>query len=340
MTVLRAAVRGALDRAARSRRRSAASTARSARTCPPASTSPSSWRASIPGTGHARPTSTPATTRRSCCARAARSRRLTEGGMVLGMFEAVPYGGGRAELGPGDTLVIFSDGRDRDLERKPARSSATTRLARIATARGAASAPRTSRPRSCASWTRSPAGSQGHRRPHPHRPQAHGVRWRTPAAAAAMRRGCSRTRCLRAAARGHRALRAAQRISRPTRPPAATRFRPALDIYECRGAHGRGRGARASTPTRSGQPQPRPADDHAASGASARPRASTQLPVHGAAAGPLHAHASPRRPGGRRSRPRRGCAGGLLTVTPAAAQGPARPGDRRSPWCASGGGAS
>jgi sigma-B regulation protein RsbU (phosphoserine phosphatase) len=35
---------------------------------------------------------------------------LTEGGMVLGMFESVAYDQGAAELAPGDTLLIFSDG--------------------------------------------------------------------------------------------------------------------------------------------------------------------------------------------------------------------------------------
>jgi sigma-B regulation protein RsbU (phosphoserine phosphatase) len=35
---------------------------------------------------------------------------LTEGGMVLGMFDSVPYEEGTAELRPGDTLLVFSDG--------------------------------------------------------------------------------------------------------------------------------------------------------------------------------------------------------------------------------------
>ena len=35
---------------------------------------------------------------------------LTEGGMVLGMFESVHYDEGTAELAPGDALLIFSDG--------------------------------------------------------------------------------------------------------------------------------------------------------------------------------------------------------------------------------------
>jgi sigma-B regulation protein RsbU (phosphoserine phosphatase) len=36
--------------------------------------------------------------------------KLTEGGMVLGMFESVPYADGQAELRRGDTLLVFSDG--------------------------------------------------------------------------------------------------------------------------------------------------------------------------------------------------------------------------------------
>jgi phosphoserine phosphatase RsbU/P len=35
---------------------------------------------------------------------------LQEGGMVLGLFEAVPYADGAVDLRPGDTLVIYSDG--------------------------------------------------------------------------------------------------------------------------------------------------------------------------------------------------------------------------------------
>jgi serine phosphatase RsbU (regulator of sigma subunit) len=35
---------------------------------------------------------------------------LEEGGMVLGMFDSVPYADGSAELRPGDTLIVFSDG--------------------------------------------------------------------------------------------------------------------------------------------------------------------------------------------------------------------------------------
>jgi serine phosphatase RsbU (regulator of sigma subunit) len=36
--------------------------------------------------------------------------RLEEGGMVLGMFDSVPYEDGHVEMRPGDVLLIFSDG--------------------------------------------------------------------------------------------------------------------------------------------------------------------------------------------------------------------------------------
>jgi sigma-B regulation protein RsbU (phosphoserine phosphatase) len=39
-----------------------------------------------------------------------RIEKLEEGGMVLGMFEGVPYADGQADMQPGDTLLIFSDG--------------------------------------------------------------------------------------------------------------------------------------------------------------------------------------------------------------------------------------
>ncbi len=38
------------------------------------------------------------------------TRELEEGGMVLGMFESVPYAEGAVEMSPGDALVVFSDG--------------------------------------------------------------------------------------------------------------------------------------------------------------------------------------------------------------------------------------
>jgi len=35
---------------------------------------------------------------------------LHEGGMVLGMFETVPYADGAVDLRRGDTLIVYSDG--------------------------------------------------------------------------------------------------------------------------------------------------------------------------------------------------------------------------------------
>ena len=35
---------------------------------------------------------------------------MSEGGMVLGMFESVPFAQGSVEMRPGDTLVVYSDG--------------------------------------------------------------------------------------------------------------------------------------------------------------------------------------------------------------------------------------
>ena len=35
---------------------------------------------------------------------------LSDGGLVLGMFDNVVYDGGWADLRPGDTLVVYSDG--------------------------------------------------------------------------------------------------------------------------------------------------------------------------------------------------------------------------------------
>ncbi|HSB60847.1 MAG TPA: SpoIIE family protein phosphatase [Vicinamibacteria bacterium] len=39
-----------------------------------------------------------------------RTEKLTEGGMVLGLFDPVPYAEGAVELGKGDALVVYSDG--------------------------------------------------------------------------------------------------------------------------------------------------------------------------------------------------------------------------------------
>ncbi len=36
--------------------------------------------------------------------------KLSDGGLVLGMFENIVYDGGRVEMRRGDTLVVYSDG--------------------------------------------------------------------------------------------------------------------------------------------------------------------------------------------------------------------------------------
>jgi serine phosphatase RsbU (regulator of sigma subunit)/pSer/pThr/pTyr-binding forkhead associated (FHA) protein len=45
-------------------------------------------------------------------------RELEEGGMVLGMFESVPYADGAVEMKTGDALVVFSDGVTETFNRK------------------------------------------------------------------------------------------------------------------------------------------------------------------------------------------------------------------------------
>jgi phosphoserine phosphatase RsbU/P len=65
-----------------------------------------------------------------------RIEELKEGGMVLGMFEPVPYVHGDAHLDPGDTLVIFSDGVSETWD-KQGEEFGEERLARtIAASRG------------------------------------------------------------------------------------------------------------------------------------------------------------------------------------------------------------
>jgi sigma-B regulation protein RsbU (phosphoserine phosphatase) len=39
-----------------------------------------------------------------------RVEKLSDGGLVLGLFETIVYDGGRVEMRPGDTLVVYSDG--------------------------------------------------------------------------------------------------------------------------------------------------------------------------------------------------------------------------------------
>ena len=39
-----------------------------------------------------------------------RTETLTEGGMVLGLFDSVPYAAGSVQMNAGDVLVVYSDG--------------------------------------------------------------------------------------------------------------------------------------------------------------------------------------------------------------------------------------
>ena len=107
-------------------------------------------------------TSTPATTRRSWSARDGTVETLDEGGMVLGLFDSMPYEEGVAELRPGDTLLIFSDGVTETWSRdgRGVRRGAPGRAGR---ARTRPRRRRRSRPRSCASWSVFAAGHEGRR---------------------------------------------------------------------------------------------------------------------------------------------------------------------------------
>ena len=107
------AARGGARRTGRSRRsptRSRASTARSARTCPSskyvtfflASLDPATGRLDYVNAGHNPPILVRAT---------GEVETLTDGGLVLGhVRERAPTTGGRVEMRPGDTLVVYSDG--------------------------------------------------------------------------------------------------------------------------------------------------------------------------------------------------------------------------------------
>ena len=108
MTVLRAAVRSHW-REPCSPTPSCASTAPSARTCPRASSSPSSSPRSTPRTG--RLDFVNAGHNPPLLVRAdGEVEKLSDGGLVLGIFDNIVYDGGRVEMHPGDTLVIYSDG--------------------------------------------------------------------------------------------------------------------------------------------------------------------------------------------------------------------------------------
>ena len=143
-----------LGGASRWRRRWGASTARSARTSPTASTSPSSWPASIPAQRTRRlrerrpqPAAADPRGRRA-------SRRSTEGGMVLGLFESVPYAEGVGRAAARATPSSSSRTASPRPGTPRARSSGRSASRRWRCA-AAASTPPASRPRSCASWTAS-----------------------------------------------------------------------------------------------------------------------------------------------------------------------------------------
>ena len=159
MTVLRASVRAHWAEPARWRRRWRASTARSARTCPPTSTSPSSWAAWSRETGRL----TLRERRPQPAAAGARGRAsletLDEGGMVLGL---VRLGALRARARPssarGDTLVVFSDGVTETFERGDEEFGEERLVDVIRSARRGAPPP--CRPRSCASSRRFAGGAK------------------------------------------------------------------------------------------------------------------------------------------------------------------------------------
>jgi hypothetical protein len=75
---------------------------------------------------------------------------LNEGGMVLGLFDSMPYEEGVAELRAGDTLLIFSDGVTETWSLK-GDEFGTSASARWRCGVGASTRP-ASRPRSSASW--------------------------------------------------------------------------------------------------------------------------------------------------------------------------------------------
>ena len=149
--------------------------------------------------------------------------------MVLGMFETAPYAAGRRPSSArGDTLLVFSDGvtetwsaDDEEFgeERLRERAAAAARLRRRRPAGGDPAELEASR------------RAQGHRRPHPDRPQARETaqspRWQGPqgpphpAARPPGRAPPGAPRGDTSAARGRRPAR--RRMGRgPRRPPAAS----------------------------------------------------------------------------------------------------------------------
>ena len=128
------------------------------------STSPSSWRPSTPPRA-ARLRERRPQPARCWCAPTGSVEKLSEGGMVLGMFEAVPLRRGHGRDAPGRHPAHLLGRRHRDLGPRAATSSARTRASPRGPAREGRWKPPACRTRSCASSSAS-RGGQGHRRPH------------------------------------------------------------------------------------------------------------------------------------------------------------------------------
>ena len=111
MSNLQAAVRAfAQEAAAPGVGLRAASTACCAATWRAAASPRSATRGSSRDAGTRSSTRTPGTIRRCSCAPTARSTRLAEGGMVLGVFPEIAYEQAELALAPGDRLVFYTDG--------------------------------------------------------------------------------------------------------------------------------------------------------------------------------------------------------------------------------------
>ena len=291
-----------------------------------------------------------ATTRPCWSARTARSRPLTEGGMVLGPVRGRrPTPRATAELRPRRHAARLLRRRHRDLRPRGrgVRRAAAWRDVAVARARPRTRAGAAGR-RSCASWSASPPGHQGHRRPHPDRPQAATRAARTPRAsldpapvAPGIYLGADRMTVIRQAR--------ATALTRPGAPPA--RDQPALrapgGLRPRRPPARRASGAPAWTSTSAaasswswsrcpGSPPESlrvacrgPAARHHGRAARAAAAAGRRrLPVHGAAAGPLHARHRPRPGGGRPAGGGAAATAGCSTITIPRLQGPARARDR------------
>ena len=109
-----------------------------------------------PATGGMSTTSTPGHNPPILVRKNGAIENLTEGGMVLGLFDSMPYEEGEAELRLRRHPPHLLGRRDRDLERQGDRSSARSGWARWRGADVGLRRRRACRRRSCASWTCSP----------------------------------------------------------------------------------------------------------------------------------------------------------------------------------------